>query len=397
MSMNLHDLVTGAVAPEESIHRTKKHKDRPTEEVELKSFSKESFVVAKTQKDPTDDLVEYTKPLDASSMPTEGYLVWCAWSEQMWWAHSKLCLDQNFIYREDIDILDISNSDEPFTWYSEKTAGVEQGIYPSRKCYILDNPGNETYEVYHDSNYPSLHYGRSTPKGCFIHCYPNRFHRDMAILELDDLYTNSSLKEAAKLTEKNLGVDEAIIVSDGAWMKESCSSTFFYMDNMSVVKQTEGFLPTDGDQAVLIAEINGAYRALKMCMERQKRKIRYYYDNTSILNVFRNRKTEYIEEVKRYKDLLEKMDNYGYVIEFIELHPKTGEDRETDNRALQYFHNGCDMACREMCDIYSKDYKAFASADDKKGKTYSEFKKENAPKPRNQGNGYRKPGTNYRR
>lgn len=394
------DLVMGVYqrSEEERIHRSKTH-ERPTEEVQLGSVSKESVKYAKTQKDPTPELVEYTKPLTEAEMPSTGYLIWCDWSQQVWHAPTKLCLDQNFIYREDIEVLTITSTAEAYAWYSDKIANVELGIYPSRKCYILDNPGVEQYEVYHESNYPSLKYGYSTPKGCFIHCYPNRFHRDMAIMELDDLYTNSSLKEAVKFTKKQLGPRDAVIVSDGAWMKESCSSSFVYIDDKSVIKMTEGFCPTDVDQAVLIAEINGAYRAFKLCMERQKANIRYYYDNTSILNVFRNRKTEYIDEVKRYKDLLEKMDAYGYNIEFIELHPKTGEERDTDNKALQFFHNGCDQQCREMSDIFSKDYRNFAVQDTKEGKTYKDFKKEYAPKPKQGGNNYRKPGSgnNYRR
>ena len=402
MSTTLKSILNGENLPTEeaTIHRSET-KERPTEEVILGSVSKESIKRAKTQRDPTADLVELSTGLtEQSDLPVSGgYFVWCAWSQQMWWAFTKLCLDQNFIYRDDLEIREVTQTDADWEWYKEKTKDVQQGVYASRKCYILDNPGVETYEVYYESNYPSLKYGYSTPKGCFVHVYPNRFHRDMAILELDDLYTNSSLKEAANLTRKKLGPRDAIIVSDGAWMKETCASSFVYMDEMSVCKVTEGFLPTDADQAVLIAEINAAYRAFKMCMERGKSNIRYYYDNTSILNVFRNRKTEYIEDVKRYKDLLEKMDNYGYTIEFIELHPKTGEERDTDNKALQFFHNGCDQQCREMCDIYSKDYKNFATQDGKQGKTYKEFKQEYAPKPKNGNNNNRgqhnKPG--YRR
>ena len=168
----LKDLVKGTYQPneaEETIHRSKTH-ERPTEEVQLGSVSKESVKYAKTQKDPTPELEEYPTQLNGYHLPSTGYLIWCEWSQQMWYAPTKLCLDQNFIYRDDIEILDIEACESAQAWYLSKTINVEQGVCPSRKCYILDNPGVEQYEVYHESNYPSLKYCFSTTKGCFVHC-----------------------------------------------------------------------------------------------------------------------------------------------------------------------------------------------------------------------------------
>lgn len=400
MATTLEALVKGEYTPEpeSEIHRSREPKGRPTEQVELLAVSKESKAHIKTQRDPTDDLLEL------KAMPTEeafelmleagggvGYLVWCPITMQAWYAHNKLCLDQNFIYRDDLEILCIEGTTEAYTWLTERIGELNFGIITCKKCYILDNPGNETYEVYFDSNYPSIKYGKATPQGCFVHCYPNRFHRDMAILELDELYSNSSNKQAGKLTAKPFAPNEAIIVSDGAWMKDTCSFSFYYLDSKSVIHCTEGTIPSEPDQAVLISEINGAYNALKKCMERAKGVITYYYDNTSILNVFKNRKTEYIEEIKRYKDLLEKMFNLGYKINFVELHPKTGENRDTDNKALQFFHNRCDSACRDMADVFKKDYRAFTTNGSKDGKTLAQVHDESKPKPRNNNNrGYNK-------
>jgi hypothetical protein len=257
---------------------------------------------------------------------------------------------------------------------------LRPGVQTRKTCYILDIPGNETYEVYYESNYASLKYGMATPTGTFIHKYPNRFHRDMAILELDKLYSESSVKKASKQIEKALKPNEAIVISDGAWLKNVCASAVWYIDATSAIKMTEGIIPTEQDQAVLIAEIRGATNAFQLCMAKGKKKIRYYYDNTSILNVFRNRKTEYIEEVKQYKELLEEMDRNGYQVTFIELHPKTGEDRIDDNKALLFFHNSCDAECRSMTDIFKKDYKSYAGVDEKEGKSYSTIKSEFKPK-----------------
>lgn len=98
------------------------------------------------------------------------------------------------------------------------------------------------------------------------------------------------------------------------------------------------------------SDINGAYWALKKCMERAKAEITYYL---------------------------------GYKINFVELHPKTGETRDTDNKALQFFHNRCDAACRDMADICRKDYKAFTTNGSKDGKTLAKLQEESKPKPKN--------------
>lgn len=355
---------------ESPAHRTHE-KQRPTEKVTLGSVSKESITHSKTQKDPTSDLVELDLSVKAEELDLSmgGFLVWCGYTKQMWYAHSTLCLNQNFVYRDDLEILMVEDLDATKSWYTERASSKEPGEYCSRKCYILDNPCNETYEVYYESNYPSLKYGYSTPKGCFVHRYENRFHRDMAILELDELYTNSSLKG---YNQKELSYDEAIIISDGAWVKGSCSSSFVYIDVKGLCKQTMGFTPSDPKQAVLIAEITGAHKALEMCYRNRKYNIKYYYDNTSIFNVFRNRRTEAIPEVKAYKELLRNMDRQGYTIEFIELHPKTGATRDVDNKALQFFHNSCDAACRDMAEIFSKNYRSFAIQDNKPGNSYKD-------------------------
>jgi hypothetical protein len=403
MATSLKDALAQAgveLTPEEELqaeeelqvkHRAKSVLERPKEEVKLGSISLEGFEPKKTQKDPTEDLVflprtckdsiedveEYQKAMGES----KGYLVWCANTEELWIAPTKLCLDANFIYREDLEITELTGDvTKDFKVVENYITGLRPGISPRKYCYILDIPGNESYEVYYDSAYPSLKYGQATPTGSFIHKYINRFHRDMAILELDKLYSESSAKKASKQIEKQLKPHEAVIISDGAWLKNTCTSAFWFIDATSAIKFTEGVLPSEPDQAVLIAEIRGATNALQLCYAKGKKKIRYYYDNTSILNVFRNRKTEYIAEVKEYKELLEKLNNEGYQVTFIELHPKTGEDRIDDNKALLFFHNSCDAECRTMADIFKKDYKSFASVDDKQGKTYSAVKEEFKPK-----------------
>lgn len=413
MGFNIGEILNGVnleEVPEENLelHRNKKELKRPTEEVELKSLYTDKYEVKKTQKDPTEDLIvvpaglneiDFSKfMMDIDKM--HGYLIYDTNTLITYLAPTKGCLDANFIYREDLIIKEYDRIANAWSYYSEKGALVNPGIIPRQTCYILDNPANETYEVYYDSALPSRVYGKATPQGCFIHKYPNRFHRDMAILELDSIYSDTSKKEAGKMTKKKIGQNEAIVISDGAWMKEVSTSSIVYLDSERVLKCTEGRIPSEPDQAVLISEIKGATMALEFCKAFGKKKITYYYDNTSIVNVFRNRKTEYIEEIAEYKRLLESLQALGYQVNFVELHPKTGEDRDTENKALMFFHNGCDAECRSMSEIFKRDYRSYAADGSTDGKTYSKIKEEFKPKgkPKQGGNlNYKKPGNSFKR
>lgn len=394
-----------ALTPEEEVkeqeqrdlkHRSKTVIERPKTEFTLKSVTLEPFERKKYQSDPTDSLLEIEGGLTEDSFATifcayecakEGTaapyaLVWCANTMQTWVAVDKLCLDQNFIYREDLEIIKPDGIDAAWSFYKERGGAVNPGISTRKTCYILDSPADEHYEVYYDSNYPALKYGKTTPNGMFVHKCKDRFHRDMKIMELDKMYQEESQQRATKLTKKELSANEAIVVSDGCFMKNVCASSYYYLDATSLIKMTQGIIPTEPDQAVLISEIAGATSALQMCLLKHKKKITYYYDNTSILNVLRNRKTEYIEEIVEYKKLLETLDNAGYQVTFIELHPKTGEERDTTNKALMFFHNYCDKECQDMARVFGKDYRSIAIGDGSEGKTYQQVKKEFAPKGR---------------
>lgn len=365
--------------------RTKAVLERPTDEVNLQCVREEPFQPKKFQSDPTSDLTEIKRGTSVSEfrniVETGFYaLVWCNDTMQTWVVPTKLCMDQNFIYREDLKI--IHDKDEAIEFYIETGSTVNVGYIPRLTCYILDCPADEHYEVYYDTNYPSMKYGKATPNGMFIHKCRDRFHRDMRILELDQLYYESSRERASQMVNEPMSDNEAIVVSDGCFMSNVCSSAYYYIDSVSLVRMVQGIIPTEPSQAVLIAEVSGATAALEMCKLKGKRKITYYYDNTSILNVLRNRKTEYIEEIVKYKKLLELLDSEGYDIKFVELHPKTGEDRIDANRALMFFHNGCDTECQSMTQIFTKDYRTIAQMDKSEGKTYKQAKQEFKPKGR---------------
>lgn len=378
LNSELSDTFTDLQNITENVRKSKLVLERPSEEVKLFSVSKESVEITKTQKDPTDDLIFL--PIAASkgelltlSLPEQGFLIFAKDTQECWIAPDQICLNKNFIYREDLEIMSYTSLGDCLDRYLDINKDYLPGVYPTRKCYILNNPANETYEVYYASNYPAEKYGKSTPQGMCVHMYPNRFHRDMAIIALDKLYSNSSNKEAGKLTARTFEPNEAIIISDGAYMKNSCASSVVYLDKSSVIKCTKGFLPSDEDQAVLVSEVTGAIIALKMCLLNKKKKITYYYDNTSIVNVFKNKKTEYLSEIKEYKELLKEMDSKGFKINFIELHPKTGDNRDNENKALMFFHNNCDSECRIMCDIFKKDYKSFTTTNYQESESYKDI------------------------
>lgn len=388
---------------EKEINKNKDKKlTRPEKEVELNALSEDVIISEKTEKDKTKDLVElecglsrdefYDIFADKPEFKTDSSIcyIYDKNTKYGYVAPTEECLNKNFIYRGDIELEWCGTLEGVWSQYSETSGKYIKGCVPRFSCYILDNPGVEKYEVYYDSNYPKMAYGLATPKGCMIYKYPNRFHRDMAILELDKLYSQASKIRAREFTKMELKNDEAIIVSDGAYLKNACSCALYCITNDQIMKVASGFLASYETQSVLCAEISGAFDAIKIAVDLHKKtSIKYYYDNTSILNVFKNRKTEYLPEVKGYKDYLMSLKNRGVEVEFIELHPKTGEERQFDNKALTFFHNACDAECREMADIFSKRYDTLAIACNKKGvglDKVNQAKQNSKPKS----NGYKK-------
>lgn len=407
MKMRLIDLLSSMVdekVAEEIAEMQSKQESlkKPEESVELKAVYEECEAYQKTEKDKTDDLIELETGLASDSLKdligykddndSEWYLVFDTNTKYSYLAKDLVCLNKNFVYRGDVEITTCKTVDEVIDKYMETSGKYQQGCIPRFCCYILDNPSIEKYEVYYDSNYPKMQYGLATPKGCAIHKYKDRFNRDMVILELDRLYSQASKIRAREFTKMELKPNEAIIVSDGAYMKNACSSAVYYIAADQIMKVASGFLASDETQSVLCSEINGAYTAIKLAVDMHKKTdIKYYYDNTSIINVFKNRKTEYLPEVKTYKEYLVALKDRGINLEFIELHPKTGEDRSIDNKALTFFHNACDKECREMADIWSKRYDTLAIACNKNGVNLSSI---NQSKPNSKPKGYNSYGSN---
>ncbi len=368
------------VQPTQAIKR--RAVQRPENEVHLKSLLEDKMERVESQQGPTKELiwlprcatqeeVEYIIHNAAIDFNHVVYYVYAINTEESWVCPTKRCLDQNFIYRNDLIVKECKSLSVLCSTYLSCTRSLKPNVVTRKKCYILDNPANETYEVYYDTDYVVKNYGKSTPRGMYIHAYADRFLRDMAILQLDNTYTNSSVKKAGELIARNYAPDEAIIISDGAFIREAVTCTYIYLDDKSVIRMSEGTVATNEKLGVTIAELSGAYNALMMCKQRSKKRITYYYDNVAIVDVFRRKRLDDVTEVKRYKELCEELYNAGCTINFVEIHPKTGENRDVDNRALIYFHNSCDSACTEIADVFKKDYKTIATSGRTNGRTYS--------------------------
>lgn len=232
---------------------------KPEELIELQAVYEECEAYQKTEKDKTDDLIELETGLDLDSLRDiigykddencDWYLVFDTNTKYSYLAKDLVCLNKNFVYRGDVEIITCKSISEVVERYMETSGKYTHGCMPRFGCYILDNPSIEKYEVYYDSNYPKMQYGLATPKGCAIHKYKDRFHRDMAILELDILYSQASKIRAREFTKMELKPNEAIIVSDGAYLKNACLCAIFYIAADQIMKLSVGFLASDETQS----------------------------------------------------------------------------------------------------------------------------------------------------
>lgn len=232
---------------------------KPEELIELQAVYEECEAYQKTEKDKTDDLIELETGLDLDSLRDiigykddencDWYLVFDTNTKYSYLAKDLVCLNKNFVYRGDVELITCKSISEVVERYMETSGIYTLGCMPRFGCYILDSPSIEKYEVYYDSNYPKMQYGLATPKGCAIHKYKDRFHRDMAILELDILYSQASKIRAREFTKMELKPNEAIIVSDGAYLKNACLCAIFYIAADQIMKLSVGFLASDETQS----------------------------------------------------------------------------------------------------------------------------------------------------
>lgn len=305
---------------------------------------------------------------------TEAFFVYCEKSEDVWIAPNNNCLNENFLYRGDLIIWPCRSEREFIACYRKLNIQELSPTKDVRKsCYVLDNPVNESYIPYYTPSYPALRYGKSTPDGMYIHKFKDRFERDAFIKLLDKSYSDSSCKEAKEYAKQSMGQDEAIIVSDGCYMNGCCAASCWYMDAETVFHLTQGLSASNELRASTIAEVVGAYNALCLCQAKGKRKITYYYDNKSIVYSLFSKRVQTSEEISKFVNLVKQLDSEDYIVNFVELHPKNSESRKNTNAALMYLHNRCDRDCRDMVGIFSGKYRANATKDTKKGRTYRQL------------------------
>lgn len=358
-----------------------KESDKNAGPVTLNALLVEDTELEKKIVCPTPDLIALKKGVDLVLPKTEvgGYYIWCEDTKEMWYAPNRNVLDMNFIYREDLVIHVVDDIKAAEDWVTATLCDLAPGEVTRKACYILDMPSIEKYEVFYDPSYPARKYGTCSPRGTCVTKCANRFERDAAIVQLDKKYTEASAAATRTFVNKGLSANQAIVVSDGALIKGNVASSIVYIDKDKIIRQSISGIPSDENQGVIIAEVSGAHEALSMCYRRQKRDITYYYDNTAIVNILSNNRYGDIPEIRRYRKLCADMNENGYRVNFVEIHPKRGEHTD-DNKALLYLHNMCDADCSMLAELFHRDYPSHAATGRKDGKSYKQITRKNKGK-----------------
>lgn len=370
---------------------------KPEHYVELKALHEDSKEVTNMEiTDKTDDLVvlPFGKQLGyediLSTKLGKGYIIHDMYSKETWYAPNEVCLNKNFVYRGDVRIVTVNCAEEAERVWHTFNDDLDYGKQPSKAKYILDDPSSETYWPYSSSDYVPKNYGKSVLEGTVNHKFSNRFQRDCVILALEKKYSTESIKDAREFIADEFGDNEAIIVSDGSSQGDKISYTYYYIDAENVLMQSGCCAPKESKPSATIAEIVGAYYAIKQCVDRGKTKIRYYFDNGAIIDIFRTSKNDRIPEIKVYKEYLKDIFESGVEVEFCDLHPKTATKKYKLSKALTFLHNSCDTECKMIARLYSKGYAKKAIQDDSKGKPLKSVI--DSSKPRQNSNYYDKTG-----
>ena len=362
--------------------------EKPTKAVQLLAAHEDEAEVKKyVLDDKTDDLVTlpYGKTKDCFEVLNKvigpGFIVYDIYSKETWYAPDIICLNKNFVFREDVRIVQVENKQEAVdTWLTFNEDIAPSRLY-SRFKYILDDPTAGIYWPFSSPDYVPKHYGKPILQGTVIHKCKNRFQRDSLILMLEQKYTSESEKDVREIGKTELSDDEAIIVSDGSSKESTVSYCYYYMDNKSILRQSGCCtLANDVKCTSSVAEIIGALNAIKQCVAQGKHIIKYYFDNSVIINVFKSHKLDNIAEIREYKDYLNQLNAVGYEILFCDLHPKTDKQKYKLNKALTYIHNSCDSECIAIAKMHYRNYAKKAMVDESKGNSLSRIVKPQQPK-----------------
>lgn len=289
------------------------------------------------------------------NISADGFFVVCDWSEETWYVKDKEELDECFIYQSDLEIIPCHDVDFAKSTVLLRNKQWHAGKVTRKTCYILDHSVLEKYEVYWDPSYPTTRYGKCKPSGMHVCLCEDRFDRDNKILGLDKKYSTTSKTAVETLLQTEMGNEAAIVISDGAYINKVYVHAHIYIDKNGVTKHAECGVPSHAELGSAIAEICGARAALSMCYKNRKKHVTLYYDNVSIPQVLQGGLMNDIPEVQSFKRLCGQMDENGYTLEFVEIHPKKAEHTQ-ENKALFYLHSLCDSECRAMSDVFSRGY-----------------------------------------
>lgn len=293
------------------------------------------------------------------------YVVACEYTHDIWYV-TESELNQCFIYREDLHVIHVMNADEFIQAYTKSGASKwDPNTHVRKSCYVLDNPICGSYDVYYNSNYPLEIYGSSTPKGTYIHKFPDRFARDNFIKELDKKYSTSSETAAIDYVGKDIPRDTAIVVSDGCYSDNCTASSVWYLDTENTIHITSSKSASKNSRAVIRAEISGMLDGIHQAKFRNKECVTCYYDNIAITKILRDPKWNDVTEVRALRKIISES---GITLKFVELHPKKEKAGSTNEAALMFLHNLCDKDCHEIVHIATKKYRSIAAACTKSGR-----------------------------
>ena len=150
--------------------------EKPTKAVQLLAAHEDEAEVKKyVLDDKTDDLVTlpYGKTKDCFEVLNKvigpGFIVYDIYSKETWYAPDIICLNKNFVFREDVRIVQVENKQEAVdTWLTFNEDIAPSRLY-SRFKYILDDPAAGTYWPFSSPDYVPKHYGKPILQGTVIH------------------------------------------------------------------------------------------------------------------------------------------------------------------------------------------------------------------------------------
>lgn len=331
----------------------------PTAPIELKALNSSTSSNQAAEHTVAEDLfeipvgctVESVTEMVQSLTELPAYFIWWPDTLQMWCAPTEECLNKSFIYREDLEIAIVEDVELLAEYYSDRAAKLTAGKVLSHRCFILNYPALEKYEVYYAANYPMVRYGKVTPDGTTVMAFKDRFERDATILELEAEYENSR-SDIKSVLRKQIAFDEALAVVDGSIVNNMAAAAIAYMDFYGMQRQSRVFSYKGEVAKSIDAELEAALMALRLCGATKKNNVTIYSDNSSVSSLINKGGRIDSRVAPKVTALLNRMRADGAQVRCLGIHTKNKNVVGVEDKALKYLHNMCDRECTQMMELY---------------------------------------------